>query len=284
MRRLRRPDPGDAALAAWTALVFVFLFAPIVTVVIYSFNHGILGRQTSTLTGLTTRWYVEGWHNTIIRSDVETSVRVAAASALLSLVIGTAAGWVLARHLRGYALATIEALIYLVLIVPEIVLAVSLLLFFVKFHIGLGVWTLVVSHTPFSTAVVALIVRARLLAIDRSTEHASVDLGASGWRTFWGIVVPQARPALIAGYILAFTFSFDDLVTSFFLTTPTVTTLPVYLFSSVHSGVRVDAYAVASMMLAFTLTLLAAAGLITRWQSGRLGVRVAPEAALGAAQ
>jgi ABC-type spermidine/putrescine transport system permease subunit II len=269
--RGRRPTWIDAGLAVWTFLVFVFLFAPIVTVVLYSFNRGVLGQQTSSLTGLTTRWYPQAWENTEIRHAVMVSMRVAVISAAISVVIGTVAGFILARGRYAAVRAPLEALIYLLLVVPEIVLAVSLLLFYTKLGITLGIWTLVAAHTPFSIAVVALIVRARLLVIDPATEEASYDLGAGGWRTFWGITLPQARPAILAGFILAFTFSFDDLVISFFLSTPTVTTLPVYLFGTLHLGVRPDVYAIATAMLAFTLTMLAATGAVYAWQSRRLG-------------
>jgi ABC-type spermidine/putrescine transport system permease subunit II len=153
--------------------------------------------------------------------------------------------------------------------VPEIVLAVALLVFYTKLDIQLSLVTLIAAHSPFSIAVVALIVRSRVAVIDRDIEEAAQDLGASTVRTFWDILLPQMRSAIFAATILAFTFSFDDLVISLFLSTPTVTTLPVYLFGSTMSGLRPDVFAIATMMLAVTLVLLAIAGLALRTRSRR---------------
>jgi len=195
---------------------------------------------------------------------------VAVATAAVSVVFGTIGGMVLARHRGRLLRGSLEVLIYLLLFVPEIVLAVSSLLFFSKAGIPLSMWTLVAAHSTFSIAVVSLIVRARVLAIDPATEEASADLGAGSWRTFWAVTLPQIGPAVLAGAILAFTFSFDDLVISVFLTTPTVTTLPVYLFGSLRVGLTPDVYAIATMMVGFTLVTLGAFALVYRWQIRRL--------------
>ena len=128
-------------------------------------------------------------------------------------------------------------------------------------------------HTPFTIAVVTLIVRARVLVVDREMELAATDLGADPWRMFRDILLPQLRPALLAGLILSFTFSFDDLLISEFLTTSQVTTLPVYLFGSTRVGVTPAAYATAAMMLAFSAVLLIACGIIYSRQTRRLRAR-----------
>jgi ABC-type spermidine/putrescine transport system permease subunit II len=161
--------------------------------------------------------------------------------------------------------------IYLLLIVPEIVLAVSLLLLYTKIGVPLGLLPLIGAHTPFTTAVVAMIVRSRVVALDRSLDDAAADLGASGFRAFVDIKLPLVRPAILAGAMLAFTFSFDCLVLSVFLTTPTVNTLPVYLFSTVRGGVRPDVFAIATMMLVFTLAVTALSAWVYRWQARRTG-------------
>ena len=231
--RIHRTSAIDGALWMWTLLVFVFLFAPIVTAVLYSFNEGLLGRQTSTFTGFTTGWYPTAWSDGVLRHAVTVSFEVAIGTALIATVLGTVSGFVLGRH-RGRVLrGSLEALVYLLLVVPEIVLAVSLLVFYSKLGVNLGLSTLVAAHTPFTIAVVSLIVRARVVAIDRSTEEAAEDLGAGRLNTLWDVTLPQVRPAILVGLLLAFTFSFDDLVISLFLATPTVTTLPVYLFGTV---------------------------------------------------
>jgi ABC-type spermidine/putrescine transport system permease subunit II len=275
----RRPiRVSSVVLALVTCAVIVFLFAPIVTTVVYSFNQGSAGRQTSSLTGFTTQWFSVAWNNTAARSALTSSLEIAAVSSTLSAFLGTATGFALARPRGRMGALTLEALVYLLLIVPEIVLAVSLFLLYTKAGIALGMLPLITAHTVFPTAVVAVIVRSRVVALDRALEDAAADLGASAVKTFRDVQLPLLLPAIVVGMVLAFTFSFDCLVISLFLTTPTVNTLPVYLFSTVHTGVRPDVYAIATMMLAFTLTVITVAALLYRWQSRRTG---ASESAVG---
>jgi ABC-type spermidine/putrescine transport system permease subunit II len=276
-----RLRPGNVLLALATCAVIAFLFAPIVTTVIFAFNQGSSGRQTTSFTGFTTHWFGAAWANLPARQALTTSLIVAACSAVFAGLLGTATGYALARP-KGRFLAsrTLEALVYLLLIVPEIVLAVSLLLLYSKMGVTLGLVPLTAAHTLFPTAIVAVIVRSRVVALDRSLEDAAADLGAGGARTFADIQLPLLMPAILAGMMLSFTFSFDDLVISVFLTTPTVNTLPVYLFSTVHSGVRPDVYAIATMMLAFTLSILAVAALLYRSLTRRTGSRQSALSAL----
>ncbi|HEX4033465.1 MAG TPA: ABC transporter permease [Solirubrobacteraceae bacterium] len=259
--RLRRMD---WLFRLWTGLVFVFLFAPIVTAVVYAFNKGVLGRQTARFTGFTTRWFDVAINDPTLRSSVWVSFRVAIAVAAISAVLGTITGYTIARRRGVFIGRVLEGFVYFLLIVPEIVIAVALLTFYTKVNVELSMATLIAAHTPFSTAVVALIVRSRVAVLDRDIEEAAHDLGAARVRTFWHVLLPQLRSAILAGAILAFTFSFDDLVISLFLSTPTVTTLPVFLFGSLHTGIRPDVFAIATMMLGATLVLLAAAGLTLR--------------------
>ena len=261
---------GDRALVLWTAAVFVFLFAPIATTIVFSFNEGVLGRQTAHFVAFTTRWYGVAWNDPYLRDSVVVSLKVAAVTAVLCTAIGAIIGLLLARYPGRIVRGTLEGVVYLLIIVPEIVLAVALLLFFTKAGITLGTSTLIAGHTPFGIAVVALIVRSRAVALDRTVEEAATDLGAGPVRTFVDVVLQQMRPALLASAILAFTFSFDDLITSEFLSTPTVTTLPVYIFGSVKTGIMPSIYATASIMLAVTLTGLATAILIYSQQTRRL--------------
>jgi ABC-type spermidine/putrescine transport system permease subunit II len=264
MTRLARFRQCNWMFPAWTTIVFIFLFAPIVTAVVYAFNKGVLGHQTARFTGFTTRWFATAVDDSTLRSTVWVSFRVAAAVAVISAVIGAIAGYTIARR-RGRILGRmLEGLIYLLLIVPEIVIAVALLVFYTRVNVQLSLLTLIAAHTPFSIAVVSLIVRSRVAVLDRDIEEAAHDLGAATIRTFWDVLLPQIRSAVLAGAILAFTFSFDDLVISLFLSTPTVTTLPVYLFGSLHNGIRPDVFAIATMMLAVTLLLLAFAAIALR--------------------
>jgi ABC-type spermidine/putrescine transport system permease subunit II len=270
----RRLPWTTGALGVWTGLVFAFLFTPILTAVLYSFNEGVLGKQSATFVAFTTRWYAVAWHNDALRHSVAVSLRVALLTAVVATLLGTPAALALARSRGRLVPASLEVLIYLLLIVPEIVLGVGFLLFYSKLGVELGMWPLVAAHSPFTIAVVALVVRARALAIDRATEDAAADLGAGRWRIFWTITLPQLQTAILAAAVLAFTFSFDDLVISVFLTTPTVTTLPVYLFGSARFGVTPDVYAVAAVMLTFTLAMLALVALVYRWQARRVGAKV----------
>ena len=271
MRAWAERNWATVFLTAWIAAVMVFLFAPIVTAVIFSFNEGVLGRQTTRITGLTMEWYSTAWSNRTIREALFTSLRVAAGTAVVATIVGTTAGFVLARSRRRLMKGTLESLVYMLLLVPEIVLALGLLLLWSTTGTGLGTLQLVAAHSAFTTAVVALIVRSRVVTMDPALEEAAADLGAGKVRRAVDIVFPQVAPAILVGAVLAFVFSFDDVVISNFLATPTVTTLPVYLFGSLRTGLTPGVYAIASSMLAFTLVILAILGLGYRWQLRRVG-------------
>ncbi|WP_210491433.1 ABC transporter permease subunit [Patulibacter sp. SYSU D01012] len=278
MRRLRRRAP-DAALGLVTALALVFLFAPVVIAVVYAFNRGVAGKQSGDFTGFTTHWFADAWEDETIRSAVGTSLRVAALVTVVAVGLGAATGIAMARHPRAGVRRLLQALVYLLLVVPEVVLGVSLLLFYTKLQATLGTLTLVAAHTPSTIAVVALVVRSRVLALDRSIEESARDLGAAGWQVVRDVLVPQLRPALVASAVLAFTYSFDNVVLSQFLTTPQVSTLPVYLFGTVHYGTAPTAYAVAATMLAFTFALMALAAVAYVALSRRAGAAARPRRA-----
>jgi len=280
--RLRRVDKINLALRVWTALVFVFLLAPIATVVIFAFNQGELGKQTATFTGFTTKWFSAAWSDPTLRHSLTVSLKVAVPTALISVLFGTAAGMAVVRHPWRPVRRTLEALMYYLLVVPEIVLAISLLIFYTRSNFGLGYLALIAGHSPFPIAVVALIVRSRVVALDPTVEDAAADLGARSWKSLRDVVIPQLAPAIIAALIMSFTFSFDDLIISELLATPTVSTLPVYIYGETHSGVAPNVYAIATVMLVVTLIGFAVAGLAYRYfgRRGRGDVNLA--AAIGA--
>ncbi|MEJ0011686.1 MAG: ABC transporter permease [Bauldia sp.] len=260
----RMPNAGAAALGVWYALVVVFLFAPIAVSIVYSFNLGTLGKQTALFTGWTTEWYANAWNNQSLRRTVQTSVVVSFWAALISVVIGTALGFALVRHPNARVRGALSGLTYFLLIVPETVTGVSLLLFYAVTGIRLSLWTLVAGITPLAISVTALIVRAGVLTLDRRLEEASADLGGSRLQTLRFVVLPHLAPAVAAGALMAYVFSFDNLVVSAFLTTPTVNTLPVYLYGSLQYGPSPAVYAAATIVFGFTIVLLAIAGLLYR--------------------
>jgi ABC-type spermidine/putrescine transport system permease subunit II len=278
----RRPDAINVMLYVWSIAVLVFLLAPIVTVVIFAFNQGEGGRQTAQFTHFTTQWFGAAWDTASLRGSMWVSLRVAVPTAFISTILGTAAGLAVVRHPWKVVRRTLEGLMYFLLVVPEIVLAVSLLIFYTRAHVTLGYLTLIAGHSPFPVAVVALIVRSRVVALDENLESAASDLGARGWARLRDIVLPQLGPAMIAGLILAFTFSFDDLLISELLSTPTVSTLPVYIYGSAARGeVDPTIYAIATLMLGVTLIGFALVGLVVRFSGRRNGGSVSLADAVG---
>ncbi len=271
-RLLRKLDVINLGLYIWAALMIVFLLAPIVTVVVFAFNEGELGKQTATFTGFTTKWFSTAWDTASLRGGLWVSLKVAVPTAFVSVILGTAAGIAVVRHPWKPVRRWLEALMYFLLVVPEIVLGVSLLIFYTRSHFTLGYFTLIAGHSPFPIAVVALIVRSRVVALDANLEDAAADLGARSWVRLRDIVLPQLLPALIAGLIMCFTFSFDDLIISELLATPTVSTLPVYIYgSAARNEVAPSIYAIATLMLAVTLIGFALVGLVFRFFGRRSG-------------
>jgi len=255
---------GRAALLVWYLLAVVFLFAPIVTSIVYAFNVGLLGKQSSIFTGWTTNWFIAAWQDLSLRRSIFTSLEVSFWAALISLLLGSALGYALVRHPNPGIRRALTGLTYVLLIVPETVTGVSLLLFYAVTRVPLSFWTLVAGITPLAISVVALIVRAGVLTLDRRLDEAAADLGANPAQTLWFVVLPHLAPAMLAGALMAYVFSFDNLVVSSFLTTPQVNTLPVYLYGSLQYGPSPAIYAAAAAVFVFTMLILAVAALLYR--------------------
>jgi ABC-type spermidine/putrescine transport system permease subunit II len=254
----------SVALWAWSALGLVFLFTPIVTAIVYSFNAGVGGRQSAAFTGWSTAGYSAAFADGSLRTATEVSLVVAFWSALLSLVLGSALGFGLVRHPSRAVRRVLAGFTYVLLIVPETVIGVSLLLMYTETHIPLSGVTLIAGHTPLSISVVAFVVRARLLTLDPHLEEAAADLGAGRWKSLRLVVIPQLLPAVAAGALLAYTFSFDNVVISNFLSTAQVSTLPVYLYGSLQYGPTAAVYAAAVVIFVFTVVVLTAAAVLLR--------------------
>ena len=255
---------GDAvanrALATVGVLTYVFLYLPIVVVVVYAFNES---RLVQSWKGFGLEWWGTTWADESITKALTLSIWTAATNAVLATVLGTAAAMGL-RNVGRRSRAAFDSVMYTTLIVPEIVIAIASLLFFVTVGLPLGPMAIIITHAVFNTSVVALVCRARLAGMDRALEEASADLGATRWATFRGVTLPQLRPAVLAGALLAFTFSFDDVVLSTFVSAPGSTTLPLRVFSELRFGLTPKANVVATTMLAITLTAIVTAQFLIR--------------------
>jgi spermidine/putrescine transport system permease protein len=255
----------DRILHGHAYLVYLFLYLPIAVVVIYAFNENRLAQVWQ---GFSLRWFGEAVRDPTLRRAFQLSVITAAATAGVSTILGTAAAISL-RNFGGRVRTTFDTFMYMALIVPEIVIAIASLLFFVTINFPLGPIAIIVTHAVFNTALVTLITRARLAGMDRSLEEASADLGATRWGTFKQVTLPQLFPAVLAGALLAFTFSFDDVILSSFVTGPGSTTLPVEIFSQLRFGLTPKINVVAVFTLSITLTAIIGAQLLLRREARR---------------
>jgi ABC-type spermidine/putrescine transport system permease subunit II len=263
--RQRRID-GRRLLTGWAMLVYAFLYAPIVVVVLFAFNSN---RQVTIWRGFTAHWFADAWNDPVYRSALTTSLRIALVSSILSTILGTAAALALGRMQRRWRLP-FDALVYLTLVVPEIVIAVASLIFFVRFHARvdsfpqLGQTTILLGHTVFNTSLVTLIVRARFVGMGSALEEASFDLGAAPLSTFRQVTLPRLYPAVVAAMMLSFVFSFDDYVLSAFTAGGTTQTWPMVVFAAVRFGVTPAINAFATLMLLVTLSVLVVTALVLR--------------------
>jgi putrescine transport system permease protein len=243
-------------------LGFGFLYAPIVLLVLYSFN---ASRLVTVWAGFSTRWYGALLHDEAFGTAALTSVEVAAMAASLSLVFGTCAGFSMARFARFPGRLVLGFALLAPLVVPEVILGLSLLLLFVTCQSWFG-WpsrgmlTITVAHATFGACFVSVLVRAQLAGFDRALEEAALDLGARPWTVLARITLPGISPALVSGWLLAFTLSLDDLVIASFVTGPSATTLPMAVFSSVRLGVSPEVNALATLFLAVIFLIVAFAG------------------------
>ena len=252
-------------LRGQTVLLYIFLYTPIAIVVLFSFNNS---RRVSVWGGFTTQWYQAAWSSPDVTGALQISLTVALLNVAISVALGTLAALGM-RSAPRWLRVGFEGLVYVTIITPEIVIAIASLLYFVNLGLDLGIQTMVVAHAVYNTSIVALIVSARLAGMDRTLEEASADLGATPLGTFWRVTLPQLSPAVLAGALLAFTFSFDDFLLSFFLSGVGSTTLPLNLFSRLRFGVSPVINAVAASMLSLTLTAIVVAQLVLRRGAGR---------------
>jgi putrescine transport system permease protein len=245
---------------------FAFLYIPILLVIIYSFN---ASRLVTVWAGFSTQWYVALLNNQQFIDAAWVSLRVAVVTACFATVLGTLAATALvrARRLPGRTLFT--GMTYAPLVMPEVIMGLSLLLLFVAIDFERGYWTIVIAHTTFAMAFVAVVVQSRLVTVDRSLEEAAQDLGAPPAQAFVLVTLPAIMPAVLAGWLLAFTLSLDDLVLASFTSGPGSTTLPMRIYSSVRLGVSPEVNAACTILIGLVAIAVSAATIGARLGGGR---------------
>ena len=260
------------ALGAWAAVVIAFLFTPILFLMAMSFNEF---KSIFRWTRFSTEWWSKMFDNTTLTSSVKVSIEVAVISTLLALVLGTLAGLTLARR-PGKWTAGFVGIILLILVTPEIVDGAGQLSWFVRLG-GLfreGLTPIVLVHTVFSSAVVTLIVRARVSGLDARLEEAAADLFATPTRAFWQITLPLVMPAVLSGGMLAFTLSLDNVVSTSFVSPAGVTTFPNYGFGLSGGIIRPEVAAMATLFIGATLLAVAIVAVVLR-RGGQSGSEIA---------
>ena len=242
---------------------FAFLYGPIVSLIVYSFNES---RLVTVWSGFSFRWYGELFRDPQIINAALLSLRIAAVNATFAVALGTLAGLAIARFGRFRGRMLFTGMIAAPLVMPEVITGLSLLLLFVTLESaigwpsGRGVTTITIAHITFSMAYVAVVVQSRLSTMDASVEEAALDLGARPWKVFMVITLPIIAPALVAGWLLAFTLSLDDLVIASFVSGPGASTLPMVVFSKVRLGVSPDVNALATIIVGIVTVAVIIAG------------------------
>jgi len=256
-----------ASLPLWivSALFYAFLYAPLAVVVVFSFNSA---RHGGPWQGFTWKWYPALFASPEKLDAAKNTLVLGLASTGLATLLGTGLGYGLSRyHFPGKKLFSF--LMYIPVVIPDIVMAVAMLMFYalVRDHFGLfglGMTTMVLSHVTFQIPFVAIVVRSRLVGMDPAVEEAAHDLGATSWQTFRHVTLPLIVPAVVAGGMLAFTLSLDDFVVSFFTTGPGSTTLPILIYSSVKRGITPDINALSTLIVLVSILATVAVTLLER--------------------
>ncbi|MVO15580.1 ABC transporter permease [Parasedimentitalea huanghaiensis] len=247
-------------------LGFAFLYIPMIILIIFSFNESKL---VTVWAGFSTKWYGELLHNEAFLNAAWVTIKVAVFSSTIATVLGTMAAYVLVRGGRFMGRTLFSGMIYAPLVMPEVITGLSLLLLFIGIGLDRGVLTIVLAHSTFSMCYVSVVVSSRLVTFDRSLEEAALDLGCSAAQAFRLVTLPIIAPAVISGWLLAFTLSLDDLVIASFTTGPSATTLPIRIFSAVRLGVSPEINALSTIMIAIVTFGVITASLITKHQMVR---------------
>jgi spermidine/putrescine transport system permease protein len=248
------------ALRLYTAAFFALMFAPLVVVVLFSFN---AERSVQNFGGFSLQWYEAFLESESLRGSLVASLEIALATMLVATVLGTLLAFGLVRA-RTRLASSANVLMLVPLVTPEIVAGVSALLLFSQLGMRLSLLTIVIAHITFSISYVTVVVRARLAALNPEVEQAALDLGATRWQTFRLVVLPALWPAVLAAGLLVFALSFDDFVLSFFTTGESPQPLPVRIYSAIRFGVTPTINAIGTLMLTISLALVALALVLQR--------------------
>ncbi|TNJ42254.1 ABC transporter permease [Phaeobacter sp. B1627] len=240
---------------------FAFLYVPMLILILFSFNESKL---VTVWAGFSTKWYGELMQNDAMLQAAWVTIKVAVFSSTIATVLGTMAAYVLVRSGRFLGRTLFSGMIYAPLVMPEVITGLSLLLLFIGIGLDRGVLTIVLAHTTFSMCYVSVVVSSRLATFDRSLEEAALDLGCSAAEAFRLVTLPIIAPAVVSGWLLAFTLSLDDLVIASFTTGPAATTLPIKIFSAVRLGVSPEINALSTIMITVVTVGVIGASLVSK--------------------
>ena len=242
-------------------LGFAFLYLPIVLLVIFSFN---ASKLVTVWGGFSTRWYVSLFYNQGLMDAAWVTIRVGLVSASVATVLGTLGALALTRYTRFKGRVLFSGMIFAPLVMPDVITGLSLLLLFVAIDLDRGLLTVMLAHITFTMCFVAVVVQSRLVTFDRSLEEAAMDLGAPPVKTFFQITLPVIMPAIVSGWMLAFTLSLDDLVIASFTSGPGATTLPMKIYSQVRLGVTPEINAACTILIGLVTVGVIAASVVNK--------------------
>ena len=242
-------------------LGFAFLYVPMLILIVYSFNESKL---VTVWAGFSTKWYGSLLQNDSFLDAALVTLQVGLMSSTVATVLGTMAAYVLVRSGRFFGRTLFSGMIYAPLVMPEVITGLSLLLLFIAIDLNRGIMTITLAHTTFSMCYVSVVVSSRLVSFDRSLEEAALDLGCTPFDAFRSVTLPIIAPAIVSGWLLAFTLSLDDLVIASFVAGPASTTLPMKIFSQVRLGVSPEINALSTILIAIVATGVVASSLISK--------------------
>lgn len=264
LRRLHGPQVQTGLFGVWTALVFAFLYIPIILLVVFSFNTSKLNIRWE---GFTLRWYGELFQNKVLLGAFTNSMIVAGVTTVLATVLGTIGAWMLYRYRFPFQRG-IGLLIFIPMVIPEVLMGVSLLAEFVHLlKIPLGFTTLIIAHTTFCFPFVLVGVQARLQGLDPFLEEAALDLGATPVQAFWRVIVPYLMPAIVAGAMMSFTLSLDEYIVTVFTAGAHSQTLPLKVYGMAKVGLNPQLNALSAVFIIATIFLVLLSEILTRRKS-----------------